>query len=125
MPKTNEIICKDNARFIIDILNDLAKQAAHQKFRSAIREAKTKIKYLAFGYSKKYIEKQILSELFEYDLLSTENLTELTKIPGKELLPVLKSLKKEKILEKRHQRRWQEPGKHYFDLWKMVDEIDS
>lgn len=102
------------------LLIKLAKETDEKEVRAILREASEKLKRLIHGWTPTEIKAAITELLEEYFTLEFADLVELTGIPAKQLNPVLASMETDKRIEDVRRRRWQEVGKHYNRMFRLV-----
>lgn len=116
---------KEKAQKLKDFLIGLSRQPEVTEYRSIIRQAADSIREKAFGISDRKIETKLLAafeEYFdgeEYNYLEMSDLIELTGLREKFLTPVLTKMIAKEQVETSERRRWNEPGKHYNDLYRL------
>lgn len=116
----------EKAKKLKEFLIKLSKQPEVTEYRSILRRAADAVREKRFGFTVKKIEAK-LTEVFEeyfdgecFHYLEIDNLSELTKIPENNLLPVLEKMIAAGKVETEKRRRWQEFGKHYNILYRLT-----
>ncbi|MCD9186743.1 MAG: hypothetical protein LUM44_09935 [Pyrinomonadaceae bacterium] len=116
---------KDRAQKLKNFLVELSKQPEVTEYRSIIRKAADAIREKAFGISDRKVESK-LTEAFEeyfngenYIFVEMSDLIELTGLREKEIEPILTKMISKGVVETSQRRRWNEPGKHYNDLYRL------
>jgi hypothetical protein len=99
------------------LLLELSRQPEHDPFRSILRSAADSIREKAFGYNRKTTRKKILKLLSEFTVLEIVDITDETRISEKEVRAALEELIAEGRVTRGRRRRWQEPGKHYNEIF--------
>lgn len=108
---------KDQANSLKDLLLQLAKDSPNRQFSTILRNAAESVRNSAFGYNRKVTKNKIIKLLQEFECCELADFVDETKIPSKEILPALEELEKENKIRIELRRRWQEPGKHYNNLY--------
>ena len=101
-------------------LMKLAKETEEKEVRAILRETADKLRRLVHGWSPAEIRTKINELLEEYYTLEFADLMELSGIPAKQLTPVLDSMETELKIEDVRRRRWQEVGKHYNRMFRLL-----
>jgi len=111
----------ENALELKQNLLDLSRLPEYKAFKSILRNAADAVRTTAFGHNREVTKKKIIrlldTENGGYDCLEIDDFIDETNLPEQELREALIELEKAGFIEKDKRRRWQEPGKHYNDLW--------
>lgn len=99
------------------LLIELSRQPEHASFRSILRSAADSVREKAFGYNRKTTRKKILKLLSEFSCLEIVDITDETRISENEVRAALEELIAEGLAVRGRRRRWQEPGKHYNEIF--------
>ena len=102
------------------ILLELSLAPEYDQFRSILRAAADSVREKAFGYNRKTTCKKILKLLAEFVCLEITDIADETKICEKEIRAALDELIDEGKVERGRRRRWQEPGKHYNEIFRAT-----
>lgn len=102
------------------LLLELSKRPELAVHKSTLRSAANRVRETAFGYNRSATKKKILKLLQEFYQLEIDDLTDETKIAEKEIRAGLEELIAAGRVKRGHRRRWQEPGKHYNELFLWV-----
>lgn len=100
-----------------DLLLSLSKDPQNEAFRSILRRAADSIREKAFGYNRAVTKKKILKLLGEFECLELEDFVDETHIRKAEVAAAIDELISEEKILRMQRRRWQEPGKHYNDIY--------
>jgi predicted Rossmann fold nucleotide-binding protein DprA/Smf involved in DNA uptake len=113
----------ENALLLKQNLLDLSRLPENKPFKSSLRQAADSIRNTAFGFNREVTKKKIIklldAENGGYDCLEIDDFIDETGLPETELRPALIELEKAGKIEADKRRRWQEPGKHYNDIWRL------
>lgn len=102
------------------LLLSLSKDPKNSQFKSILRNAADSVRETAFGYNRSVTKKKILKLLGEFDCLELDDLIDETKIKSAELSAALEQLITSGHVLKGKRRRWQEPGKHFNDVFYLI-----
>ncbi len=116
-PFTSELAAESPADQLKRLLLSLSKEPQNSEFRTILRSAADSVREKAFGYNRSVTKKKILKLLGEFDCLELEDLVDETRIKSVELAGALEDLITEAKIIRGKRRRWQEPGKHYNDIY--------
>jgi hypothetical protein len=124
-PFSNLTNKEDKAKKIHRLLLDLARDESEKELKSVYRKTADFFREKVFGLTEAQIKSAILEVLedyfdgIDYNAVEIDNISEVTGIKEKELLPVLnKMVAAGEILQGRR-RRFQEFGEHYNAIYKL------
>lgn len=99
------------------LLLSLSRDPDNAAYRSILRSAADAIRETAFGYNRSVTKRKVLKLLSEYDCLELSDLTDETGIAEKEIREAIEEMIADGSVMRGRRRRWQEPGKHYNDIF--------
>lgn len=102
------------------LLLELSKRPEFAVHKSTLRSAADRVREIAFGYNRETTKRKIMKLLQEFHQLEIDDLTDETRIAEKEIRAGLAELIAAGRVKLGHRRRWQEPGKHYNELFLWV-----
>ncbi|MBX3288431.1 MAG: hypothetical protein KF855_03705 [Acidobacteria bacterium] len=111
---------KDSALHLRDHLIALAQKPENSSFKSILRSAAESIRVTAFGYNRATTKRKILRLLKEFHCLEILDIVDETNIKDSEIKAALAELVCESKIRLGKRRRWQEPGKHYNEIYELV-----
>lgn len=114
---SSEPAAESSADGLKRLLLSLSKEPQNSQFRSILRQAADSVRQQAFGYNRTVTKKKILKLLAEFDCLELEDLVDETRIKSAEIASAIDQLIDEGKILRGKRRRWQEPGKHYNDIF--------
>jgi hypothetical protein len=109
-----------NAEKLKGLLLELSKDPEHAQFKSILRLAADQVRITAFGYNRSTTKKKIIRLLEEFHCLEIEDIADETAIDEREIRAALLELVNEGRIKHGKRRRWQEPGKHYNDIFYLA-----
>ncbi len=113
------LLQKNHAEALKQLLLMLSKRREYSDHRSTLRAAADRIRETAFGYNRSTTKKKILRLLNEFTCLELDDITDETGIAEHEIKAALTDLASEEKITVGKRRRWQEPGKHYNELFEL------
>lgn len=100
-----------------DLLLNLAKEQKYKNFGSLLRSTANQVREKSEGYNRKVTKNKIIKLLREFEQCELIDFTDETGIAAKEIKEALQELTKEGIVGSKLRRRWQEPGKHFNEIY--------
>lgn len=101
------------------ILSDLADKPEYRQFRTILKTASEAVREKAFGYNRRTTRRRILKLLSEFHCLELTDITDETRLPEREVREALDEIIASGEISRGKRRRWQEPGKHYNDIFEL------
>lgn len=117
----SEIDSDTRAERLKKLLLDLSKDESVKKdFGSILREAADRVREKAFGFNRGVTKRKIINLIREFEICEMDDFTDEFNLPKKEIFAALDELERENKIVVGRRRRWQEAGKHYNLIYRLV-----
>lgn len=122
-PPLNSSAAESPADRLKNLLLSLSRDPENKAYKSILRAAADSVRHTAFGYNRATTKRKILKLLEEFTCLEVVDITDETGIAESEVKAALIELVADgkAVLGKR--RRWQEPGKHYNEIYEIPPKL--
>jgi hypothetical protein len=122
-PILNSSAAESPAERLKNLLLSLSRDPENKAYKAILRSAADNVRHTAFGYNRATTKRKIVKLLEEFHCLELVDITDETGITETEIKAALSDLITEGKVVPGKRRRWQEPGKHYNEIYELAQKL--